>query len=382
MDPRRRALLTTITLFSLLALPVTPARAAVFCVTNSDELDQAMQTASTNGQDDEIRIRTGTYPAPEFQAFVYDVDGSFDLKISGGWMPFGLSPCALTTAEPDATTLDGENLRPVMNIQAQSGDSGRVEIEELAIISALGSASGAGLRIYSLNGAYSGEVLIDGVQFTGNVGPSSGSALKIVGGNKVTVRNSLFAFNRSNSGNGIASASMGPDDRGVYFINNTFTFSDHDVDPVGPTAASALQIELTDNGQSESRAFVANNLFWANAANDIWISPQGTSYVYNNNFSQPYTGGDVNADNLSVDPQLVQLGVDFTPAAGSPMIDQGRPEPTPPIPFPTPFSLDWSHGTVDFYRQVVPRVHGQGVDIGAAESPFLPDAMFSDRFEQ
>jgi hypothetical protein len=108
----------------------------------------------------------------------------------------------------------------------------------------------------------------------------------------------------------------------------------------------------------------------------------GTTYVYNNNFFFPEPASDFSGGNLSVDPQLVQIGIDFTPGPGSLLIDRGRPQPTPPLPFPLPFNLDWSYGSVDFYGGAVPRVNGQGVDIGAVESPFRPDRMFQDRFEQ
>jgi hypothetical protein len=361
-------------------LAASPAWSAVFCVDTASELEQAMQTAGSNGEDDEIRIKSGLYPSPELLPFLYSVDGSFDLELSGGWEDFGMAVCVLRSSDPQATRLDGENLRDVMSIQGEAGESGQVVIEDLAIIRAQTDAVSSGLRIFAPEG-FAGEVLIDGLQFSGNQGPFGGSALRITGGNKVTVRNSLFAFNFAGDGTGIAKVGMAAWNRGVYFINNTFVFSTHDLDPVGSTSASALQIVTAEDGQNQSRAYVANNLFWANESRDIWISPNGTSYVYNNNFSFPYTGGDINLGNLSVDPQLVQLGVDFTPAAGSPMIDQGRPEPTPPFPFPIPFNLDWSYGATDFYDGVTPRVNGDGVDIGAVESPFRPDMLFQDRFE-
>jgi len=168
----------------------------------------------------------------------------------------------------------------------------------------------------------------------------------------------------------------------LYFINNTFMFNQHGLESPGGYDASALFVDFSAGGMVTSQAFIANNLFWANETPDLFTNASGTTYIYNNNYLQrvgpapEFEGG-----NLSVDPMLVQAGIDFTPALGSPLIDSGRSEPTPPIPFPTPFSLDWSHGTQDFYNSLLGRVKGEGVDIGAVESNFL-DKIFSDRFQQ
>lgn len=367
------------TLIIILSLLTLPAAAATFCVGTAGELQQALQAAATNGEDDQVRIRSGTYPSPELQAFVYSTDDNFDLTVSGGWFDFNSLPCINRTNDPADTVLDGEGLRPVMAVNLQSNEGGTLTLHNLSIISALGDATGGGLRLYGPGGDFNGRVLIDRVRFSGNVG-GTGPAIKVVGGNQVTVRNSIFVFNRSITARGVVNVSQGPADRGVYFINNTFMFNAHDLASTGSADASALFIDLAEDGQQGSSAFVTNNLFWSNNAPDLYTSLSGTVYLYNNNFDQRVGSVDFDIGNLNVEPLLVQPPIDLTPTPGSPMVDQGRPEPEPPIPFPTPFELDWSHGVQDF-DGFGARVVGAGVDIGAIESNVV-DALFRDRFEE
>lgn len=379
----RRRRLVAIALLAVTTLATMSAWPAVFCVQTSAELKQAMTTASSNSQDDIIRIESGTYSAPALQPFIYDSDGTFDLEISGGWSS-GIhgTPCVYNNGEPGDTLLDGENNRRVMSIQGQAGDAGETWVRNLTITSALAGPGRGALSITGPASGFDGEILIDRVRFSGNQGPVGGSAIRITGGNKVTVRNSIFAFNSTGEGKGVVFASMAASDQGFYFINNTLTFSFLDVESPSSTATSGLYVNLNDDGTNQSRAYIANNLFWANENSDAWLGGVGTTYLYNNNFFFGTPASDFSDGNMSVDPQLVQLGVDFTPAAGSPLIDQGRSNPTPPFPIPLPFELDWSYGIHDFDGgSPISRVKGANVDIGAVESPFKPDGLFQDRFE-
>ena len=64
-----------------------PVAAATFCVSNSAELQSALQTASTNADaSDLIKLRAGTYVSPaggfgRNQTF----DGEESITIEGGW---------------------------------------------------------------------------------------------------------------------------------------------------------------------------------------------------------------------------------------------------------------------------------------------------------
>jgi hypothetical protein len=379
--PRFHMLLATpIVLGCLLAVASPSARAEVFCVSTATELRQALLAASNNGEDDEIRIRSGTYPSPELQPFVYSTDANHDLTLSGGWSNFNNVPCVFQSTDPTQTLLDGEGERKVLSFNLQTNTGGDLVLRNFSIISAIGDAVSGGLRLYGPGGGFSGTVLLERMQFSGNVG-GTGPALRIVGSNEVTVRNSVFMFNRSSNAWGIVNVSMGSADRGVYFINNTFMFNDHELASPGSSHASALSIDLGDNGQEQSRAYLANNLFWSNETPDLYTSLSGTVYLYNNNFAVRVGSVDVQDGNLQVDPMLEQAPIDFTPRPGSPMIDQGRSQPSPPLPFPTPFDLDWSYGNTDFYGSLAGRVVGERVDIGAVEQPVV-DRLFDDRFEQ
>jgi len=363
------------------ALVSPPLAAASFCVGNSTELNQALNAAQLNGEDDDIRIRVGDYPTnnPSVQTdgeFTHNMEGGFDLTLSGGWSDFNGIPCLINLADPDETTLDGLGTNGVLEVRGSADSSGRVTIRNLSIVRAQVDQFSSGLYLSMPSSEFSGEVLIERVQFSGNQG-QQGSALRVIGGDKVTVRNSVFVFNRSENGKGVASIAGG--DIRLYFINNTFMYNFHDLPSAGANDASALYFGFSLPG-TLPQVLVANNLFWANDTPDLYTSVSGIFHLYNNNLLQRVGQADFEAGNLSVDPQLVNAPLDFTPALGSPMIDQGYPEPTPPIPFPPPFLSDWSHGSGDHYNSVVGRVYGNSVDIGAVESPFL-DSIFSDRFK-
>jgi len=213
----------------------------------------------------------------------------------------------------------------VLEVRGSADSSGRVTIRNLSIVRAQVDQFSSGLYLSMPASEFSGEVLIERVQFSGNQG-QQGSALRVIGGDKVTVRNSVFVFNRSKNGRGVASIAGG--DIRLYFVNNTFMYNAHDLPSTGADDASALYFGFSLPG-TLPQVLVANNLFWANDTPDLFTSVSGIFHVYNNNFLRRVGQADFEAGNLSVDPQLVNAPLDFTPAQGSPMIDQGYPEPTP-----------------------------------------------------
>jgi len=74
--------------------------AATFCVADESQLQNALSTASSNGQDDVIRIVQGTY----YGNFVYASTEAFDLIIEGGYN----TGCLEITLDPTNTILDAQ----------------------------------------------------------------------------------------------------------------------------------------------------------------------------------------------------------------------------------------------------------------------------------
>jgi len=117
------------------------------------------------------------------------------------------------------------------------------------------------------------------------------------------------------------------------------------------------------------------------------MPPIGDSYLLNNTIENQFRNASVESGNLSVNPGLPLLFAGITPESYDPtppptsaMIDAGLPEPiwirgaTPPI------DQAWSYGDYGFNNLITPRVIGERVDIGAAESTFV-DRIHCDAFQ-
>ena len=83
-----------------------------FCVDTSGELQNALTTSASNGQDDVIWIVQGTYNGN----FVYTSTESYSLSVEGGYV----SGCASRVVDPQNTVLDGGASGSVMVISTQS----------------------------------------------------------------------------------------------------------------------------------------------------------------------------------------------------------------------------------------------------------------------
>jgi len=361
----------------LLSLPLQ-ASAEIFCVDTSTEFRNALQTAFNNGEDDEIRLKPGTYLSSEGFGFTADLEVDRSLVISGGWSDFNSIGCfSQFLSNPFDTVIDGENQSTGIGVSATDiGSTASLVIRNLSIVQAAAQGTLAGIRIAS-QGGFAGEILIDRVRFAGNVG-GDGAAIRAFGGNKVTVRNSVFQFNRTSGGNGTINFSVPAEDQGVYFINNTVISNASDLTGPSGSATSGLSVDLMQSGDDIPQALVANNLFWDNDLADMFFSfSGGIKYVYNNNYQQLLGSVQNLANNLSLPPRLSPLLLDYTPEADSPLIDRGLPAPALRGSL---FLLDWSYGSQDFDPGIPGRVNGDRVDIGAVESPYL-DRAFRDRFE-
>ena len=104
-------------LLSLLVLASNAAHAALFCPGNEAELRQALTTAATNNEDDEIRLRRGTYYTGGVKFSMTSTEAR-SLSISGGWADSGPLWCSVQSPSAAATILDGQNITAVLDIYA------------------------------------------------------------------------------------------------------------------------------------------------------------------------------------------------------------------------------------------------------------------------
>ena len=380
-------------IFTLVLLGMsTLTLGATFCVGDAAALQNALNVAENNGEDDSIRIKSGDYLTPNGQPFRFDNNEAHDLSISGGWSDFGQLSCFNQIGgDPYETTLDGNNATPVLWLTNNGHDGVDISVSDLSIINGdWDQPSGnGGLWINHYSQANTGSVLVDRMYFAGN-DSGGGSALRIAGDHQFVVRNSVFS-NNTTTGSGVVNLNTTVEAKGVHFINNTLMNNQTTSSSTTINNTSGLYVVLNEFEQDIPQALVANNLFWDNQVSDFYLGANGVlgagglTFLYNNNFEGGYADGIADqANNSSLPPMLSQFILDFTPQFMSPLIDRGLV--SLPNTVPPGFAHDWDPGTQDFddvsgaLTQSFGRVVNNRLDIGALEAgPETP--IFKDGFE-
>ncbi|AKS42951.1 hypothetical protein [Wenzhouxiangella marina] len=365
------------TLLLALLLTAASARSAVFCVGNSTEFADALTAASTNGEGDEIRLLAGDYlPPTEIGFNIALIQNAESLQISGGWFNFQQLGCIGQNGDPRLSRIVGNQTHRLLRTTA----SPDVQLGNITL-SNMSFSAGRGPDNQNIGAVHLGlipsaiRILIDRVQFNGNSG-YSGAAITALGMQELTIRNSLFMFNEVRSQQGAIFVSLTRDDQRFFFVNNTVIDNVHSGSQA--TRCSGLYLSTPQETPSPDM-LIANSIFWGNEDFDLCLSPEGDSYLLNNNIQDQFRSATVESGNLSVAPMLAPQILDITPLPGSPMIDAGRPQPGL-FDQGDPIDQSWSHGDHGFNNLITPRVVGQRVDIGAAESTFV-DRVFCDGFQ-
>lgn len=334
----------------------------MFCVSNATELQDALDVAAINGEDDQIRLRPGVYRGTfRYSANVPNGD-VFDIEIVGGYSAL-LNPCFQPPSnDPSQTVLDAEGMGRVLFIRGNAGTE--VTVRNVSLINGDATADNdpRGGGVYILGGGRPG---LDHVRFENNLVRNNTASL---GAGVYFEFVEFFEFTNNvvdiNSATFSYAVSIANDRIGGHVINNTLI---NNSAPAGNDGG--LFLSFSDGAQG----LVVNNILWANtgrhlsagAANDDeltvvqnTIGPQDLAYP----------------DNLSIAPEFAGGRDDYGLVASSPLIDVGaRPQPFSP---PIPFSEDWSLPEQDLVGK--PRIIGVTVDIGAVETI---DQLFVDSFE-
>lgn len=348
------------------------------CVTNSSELQAALEFARSNGIDDEIRIAAGHYPAPP-GGFLYNAqisNGDIQaIAISGGWTTLGNDPCGESgKGSPFDTVLDGGGSEPALRIELRGSNA--VQVRGLSLVNGLSPVGGAGLRLElsTTLEPFDSAVEIESNAFLGNSGDLSGglmlSTSDLVGNGRFLVRGNLFVSNHGNSGPGAAyidannvSAPVGSA-AGLFLIGNTV------LDNTSAAGGSTCGGILFGNGLGGLRRVVANNLLWGNQGADLLMASGPDYELLHNNLGQRIGFEPaLDSGNLSQAPQFEPCaGCDErVPIAASPLLDAGY----------LPDGEDgWGLGERDLLGRA--RIAGSGVDIGAFENH---SRLFRDGFE-
>lgn len=344
----------------LAGLAAPPAAAELFCVSTPAQLQAALGVAGSNAQDDEIRIRAGTYAATS-PGFKYEpVAGeNRDIRISGGWRPYILGPCSLQDKEPWTTVLDGNGASRILSMLVQ-GIGADVRVDRLTFLGGnLGGFSAAGLDIRYANGA-SGSVVVERNVFLGNESSLAAGLGIDADGPKASVVNNLFVSNRGLSNFPAASVvNVGGPAHAIVFTNNTVIGNDLG----GSPSANAAAVYL-----ASPNVFAANNNFWDNDGHDLDAGGSGTRLIFNNNYESLRSwGGEQLEDNIGVQPVYQSGLLNFTPVRNSPLVDAGT----------EPRGLDPGWYLTDADLEGAPRQVGLRVDIGALEN----ETIFANGFQ-
>jgi len=340
----------------LLVAAASLARAEIYCVETAAEFSAALDAADGNHQDDEIRLRKGTYSMANGVYADYDAIGSenFNLEVSGGWYQRATAPCGAQSDNPWETVLDGEGAENVLRLESAHVQQSSLTVRLLTFMNGFESAPGArtvgGLDVswwwFVDEGPTAGTIIIERNVFLLNEGDYTVS----VNGGFPRLANNLFLLNGNQSfGTSVFLSTW--DLFGSTFTNNTV---------LGTDGAG-----LVIYGRGE----VVNNNFWDNGGSDVVQGDTGDDlFLYNNNYQSFNVGmGAFFEDNITAEPEYQDGLFNYTPVRGSPLVDAGR-EPQSALAL-------WHLTDVDLNDS--PRLVGGHVDIGAFEN----EKIFVDGFD-
>jgi len=358
----------------LMMLGSASLHAEVFCVSNVDELRSAIIAAAFNGIDDEIRLRSGHYLLSD--SLGYTPANPQKLIISGGWFALGQVGCFAQGNRPQDTVIDGGNQPIGISFNPVGG---QVTLSQFSVIQTASTA----IQIQAVP-VFPSELLVDRLYLSNNQGRPLSVRFPELSVSRlpqiVTIRNSVFANNDNPAATGVVGVTIGAMEDRVYFLNNTVINNSTAVITPSPTDTTGLLLDYDDDiSVTGGSILLANNIFWNNDLSDVVVPNEANTYLFNSVYQQVLGQFDVERGTGAFDPEL-NLANDFTPRPGSPLIDQGLPEPQSERGEPPPFLEAWSYGAEDFNGGIFPRVQGDRVDIGATESPYQ-DSLFIDRFD-
>lgn len=348
-------------LIALAPFAFDTAAAATFCVGSGEQLQAALNTAASNGEDDVIRLRSGTYTrAAGPVAFSYFSSQNRALTLEGGWFGITAGSCNLRFDTPASTRLDGEGARSVLHLLGNAGSTGALTLRNLSIVN--GSSGDVGGAQLGAIGGFLGNVRIERVVFRGNAGGIVGALSASTDGGVLQLVNGLFDDNRCNAG--VCGASLVVNNEPalasqprLLALGNTFVRGRCD-------GGSCRSLRLGGGFGGPVQFEVSNSVHALNEGADIefaintgslrhsrWDNLIGTPQSSGNNLSPGAATGFLDAANG-----------DFRLRSDSALIDAGQSSALLP--------------EVDLAN--LPRIAGSAADIGAYE---WQPPLFADGFE-
>lgn len=340
--PITERLIRSIVALSVALIAGNSAFAATHCVSTANEFRTALSVSRTNGEADDIRLKTGVYYANSAAPFHLYFSEPHGIKISGGWASLGFTSCAFTSGNATLTVLDGMNSTTVLRIGLHVPQTiVPITVEGLTVrygkSSGSDGSSGAGLEIVSY-AEDSPSVTVDRVIAEYNTGTGLASAVAITSDlHFVRFSNSIVRLNQTEDGPAIRILT----NRGASSLDGlTVLFNSR-------SSTNYTAVEWNGSGVGQ----MTDSLIWGNTGGTADLDFNPRIQFSRNRYGTALTDfGDNNVDNIAVTaPQLDTL---LRPAAGSPLRDQ-----------------TWGIGSKDVYGK--PRRINGYADIGAAEGLIL-----------
>jgi hypothetical protein len=160
------------------------------CVSNSDELQIALDIAATNSTPDIIRIRSSK--VPYFGNFDYTSTEPFSLTLEGGYKD---PHCNKRKVDPANTVLDGGGIRRVLTLDCSSEDADLV-VDGLTLQNG-SSSGGGGLRILDCQ-----LISLTDNTITNNHADFSGGGLQAAGCDTILLHGNYISSNTTNTNAG------------------------------------------------------------------------------------------------------------------------------------------------------------------------------------
>ncbi len=343
----------------LIAGASAPVYGAQFCVHNSSELSTALDTASTNGEDDNIKLAPGIYSSPANLVFHFYSSDLHGLTIGGGFdTPVGGVPCSLPLGGAQWSVIDGGGINRLLDISLGGASAAPVFLHDLTLRNGSGIGSNAFVRL-TRSVASNGSILIENVSVRDVHAESTVASITTSG--IILVRSSEFVGNTVDAPNGtvLDLVSDRPGSGGsIFFNNNTITGNS--------VPASSIRAGVDFEGSTSGDLHVANNILWSNGGADISldISVMASAYLDHNDIGTRGNWPLVNESNpYHVAPQFVSA-TDVHLMSTSPLRDAGAASPI------------GGSGNADLGGGA--RVVFGGIDLGAYE---IQDRIFVDGFE-
>lgn len=336
--------------FVMLLLTAAPTRAAVTCVSNTNELLAALDLAESNGEDDSLLLTDGVYTAPPV-GFLYQSSEGKGLSISGGYIDLAAIGCVKYGPRPNQTILDAPDNGPALVLVDQSSIGNPVfEIEDVVL------ADGKeGLRFQNGTASVGSHFELDRVVMQNLAGPTFFAEVR----GALRMWNTLMVLN----GTPAAPATGG----GVIRLQGSTSTAvlTHNTFSRNRFAAASRALKVWCDGGPAS-IDVTNNIIRDNgtAVTDLDVESECDLALTFNSYDSLVGGADTSCCNTNLMPAFVDaINGDFRLRWDAALRNIGDLTPTGGLP------------AMDFFGYQRP--DGLLPDLGAHEFPWI----FADGFE-